>query len=349
MSPMKPKSAMSNIKVGIVGASGYTGLELIKILLAHDIFELTYLGVTKGGGCITDLHPCLEGITTLEVNEVDISQIKQSCQLIFLATPHKTSMEYVKALSGSGIKIVDLSADYRLDLATYERHYTHHIDADGLKSAVYGLPEFYKDEIKKATLIANPGCYPTATLLGVLPFCEHLDPQYPIFIDAKSGVSGAGKTPNDTKHFVNIHDNMTIYNPLTHRHEPEISEKLQAFMSPQKSLIDIHFVPSLIPITRGMQVNIYAHLKASISANDTLEKRYANEPFVRIRPTPSPLKNVCGTHFCDIYAKTKNGILFVSINIDNLLRGASSQAVVNANLMCGIDEAMGIPQIPYMP
>ena len=342
------------IRVGIIGASGYTGLELIKIITAHPRFTLTYLGVSQEESRLQDLHPSLKGVLDIPVTITDTEQIKQKCDLLFLATPHTSSMQYVHALSGElnegKLKIVDLSADYRLEADCYETHYTKHIDKANLASAVYGLPEYYKEQIQKSNLVANPGCYPTASLLGLLPFGKYLDETRDVFIDAKSGVSGAGKQPNDIKHFVSVNESALVYSPLTHRHEPEITEKLAHIANKQPS---VHFVPTLLPITRGMQSNIYFYTTEDIEPLDILREQYANAPFVRIFDKPTGLKNTSGTNFCDIFAtkktSTQGNLIFVSTNIDNLLRGASSQAVVNANLMCGLPEDEGISKISFMP
>ena len=191
-----------------------------------------------------------------------------------------------------------------------------------------------------------PGCYPTATLLGILPFIPYIDTDAPLFVDAKSGVSGAGKTLSESTHFVNINDNIFAYNPLKHRHAPEIAEKIEKVHGVKMS---VNFVPHLIPATRGELVSIYATLKEDIDPLEVLKQHYANDPFIRIREKPVDIKSTAGTHFCDIFAAKNGNALFVSSAIDNLLRGASSQALVAANLMCGYDESMGIPAIAYMP
>jgi N-acetyl-gamma-glutamyl-phosphate reductase len=242
--------------------------------------------------------------------------------------------------------VVDLSADYRLELETYEAHYCPHEDKSHLPQSVYALIEYYREALKTTTLAAGPGCYPTATLLGILPFIPYLDTTAPLFVDAKSGVSGAGKTLSETTHFVNINDNIFAYNPLKHRHAPEIAEKIEKIHGVKMS---VNFVPHLIPATRGELVSVYAVLKEDIDPLEVLKKHYANDAFVRIRENPVDIKSTAGTHFCDIFAAKNGNALFVSSAIDNLLRGASSQALAAANLMCGYDEGMGLPVIPYMP
>jgi N-acetyl-gamma-glutamyl-phosphate reductase len=334
------------IKVGIVGASGYTGLELIKMLVSHNGFTLSYLATTQGGISVEDLHPSLVDIISLSVEKADASEVAKRCELVFLALPHKASMGFAKELLEKDVKVVDLSADYRLDLETYEENYCPHEDKGHLDDSVYALVEYYRDELKKTNLAAGPGCYPTATLLGILPFVPYLDSQAPLFVDAKSGLTGAGKNLSDNAHFVNMNENIFAYKVFNHRHEPEIAEKIEKIHGVK---LNVNFVPHLIPVTRGELVSIYATLTKDVDPIALLKEHYKDDPFIRIRETPVDIKSTAGTHFCDIYARKKGNALFVSSAIDNLLRGASSQAMAAANLMCGYDEGMGLPIIPYMP
>jgi N-acetyl-gamma-glutamyl-phosphate reductase len=334
------------VRVGIVGASGYTGLELIKLILVHPVFKLTYLATTTGDTTIETLHPAIKNVICMEVEKSDVKSVKANCDLVFLALPHKTAMGFVKELWDSGVKVVDLSADYRLELNTYEKYYCVHEDKDNANSGVYGLIEYYREEIKNAKLVASPGCYPTATLLGILPFMPYIDTNAPLIVDAKSGVSGAGKACTETTHFVAINDNIFAYNPLIHRHAPEIAEKIELLHGKK---MNVHFVPHLVPMTRGELVSIYATLKSDIDPLGILNEHYKNDEFIRIREKPVDTKSVSGTHFCDIFAAKENNMLFVSSAIDNLLRGASSQSLAAANLMCGLEENTGLPKIAYVP
>ena len=334
------------MNVAIIGASGYTGLELIKILINHPKFNISYVANTTGDINIQDLHPCLKGVLNIDVKLADASEVAKVADLAFLALPHKASMSFAKELLNLGVKVVDLSADYRLELEAYEKHYCEHEDKENIKNAVYGLPEYFKDDIKNAKLIANPGCYPTASLLALLPFIDYIDTNAPIFIDAKSGVSGAGKNPSETTHYCQINDNVHAYNPFKHRHMPEISEKIRVLKGKE---VSINFVPHLLPLTRGMLVSVYATLKEDIDVNEVLNSTYKDNEFVRIRNKPVDVKSVAGTNFCDLFVARNGNALFVSSAIDNLLRGASSQAVVNANIMCGYEEYEGIPKIAYVP
>ena len=334
------------LNIAIVGVSGYTGLELLKILINHPYFNITYLANSEGDIMIEELYPSLQNVISMNVNKANPKEIAKVAKLCFLALPHKTSMEFAKQLLELNIKIVDLSADYRLELETYEEYYCKHKDIENLKNAIYGLPEFYEDEIKKTNLVANPGCYPTASLLALMPFIKYIDEDTNIFIDAKSGVSGAGKKLSDNIHFVNINDNIFAYNPMNHRHMPEIKEKIKLL---ENKTFNINFIPHLIPVTRGMLISIYVTLNEEIDAKMVLKDFYQNKEFIRIKNKPVNIKDTAGTNFCDIFVEQNGNGLFINSSIDNLLRGASSQAVVNANLMCGYDANTGINKIAYIP
>ena len=334
------------IDVAIVGASGFTGLELLKILITHPKFNISYVATSEGGVRVTDLHPSLTNVFETQVEKADAKAIAQKAQLAFLALPHRASMGFAKELLELGVKVVDLSADYRLELDTYEKHYCPHEDKIHLKDAVYGLPELYREALKKTSLVANPGCYPTASILALLPFAPYIDEHFPIFIDAKSGVSGAGKKCTSNTHYVSINENIFAYNPLMHRHQPEIIEKLRLKSG---KTFDVNFVPHLIPATRGEMIDGYMLLKEEIDPLEILRAFYKDEKFVRIFAKPVDIKSCAGTNFCDIFAKRDGKKLYVNSAVDNILRGASSQAVVNANLMCGFDEDEAIPFITYAP
>ena len=333
----------AKINVGIVGATGYTGLELVKMLLKHPKFHLNYIANSEGGTTINKLHPSLNGVCEDEVVKADVETIAKECELVFLALPHKTAMAYVKPLIAKGMKVVDLSADYRLTQDVYEEYYVPHTDVENLEHVVYGLPEMFRVELKSAKLVANPGCFPTSAILGMLPFLSKRIAGTPVIIDAKTGVSGAGKKLSDVTHFVNVNDNLFAYNPMLHRHAPEIAQKLNIDFD------DVTFVPHLVPLTRGMISSIYLQVSDDFDAEEILREYYKDEKNVRVSEKPVDMKSVAGTNFCDIYVKRKKNMLFISSAIDNLMRGASSQALVNANLMMGLDENMGIPDIAYVP
>jgi len=334
---------LNAIKVGIIGVSGYTGLELVKMLLKHPKFKLSYIANSEGGITINELHPSLSGVCEDEVRKADMDECAASCELVFLAVPHQTAMAYVKPLLAKGVKVVDLSADYRLPLDIYEEFYCPHSDVENLAHAVYGLPEMFRKELKSAKLVANPGCFPTSAILGLLPFMNKRVQNTPIIVDSKTGVSGAGKKLSEVTHFVNVNDNLFAYNPLMHRHAPEIAQKLGVTFD------EVNFVPHLVPLTRGMLSSIYIQVNEEFDAFGVLEAFYKDEPFVRICKNPVDMKNVAGTNFFFFFVKQKGKILFISSSLDNLMRGASSQAIVNANLMMGLDESLGVPNIAYVP
>lgn len=335
---------MRKIPTGVIGVGGYTALELVKILLSHPFFELVYLGNSSGGVEASELYPALQGIVDMQVSSSEIEEITQKCELVFLALPHKSAMEFAKELLARGVKVVDLSADYRLELENYEANYCPHSDKENLSHAVYGLPEYQSEKIAQASLIANPGCYPTATLLALLPFVKYIEGS--VFVDAKSGVSGAGKNLSPNTHYCKINENMFAYSPLNHRHQIEIEEKVRAFGGRE---LQVNFIPHLCPFSRGMLVSVYAKTLGDFDEIEVLQKAYANSPFVRVLSSPSEVKNVAGTNFCDIFAKKREGDLFISSAIDNLLRGASSQAICNANLMFSLPLDCGIPKVAYVP
>jgi N-acetyl-gamma-glutamyl-phosphate reductase len=334
---------MKKINVGIIGVSGYTGLELVKMLINHPTFTLSYVANSTGDVRIDELHPSLSGVCELEVKKADVDECAGFCELVFLAVPHKTAMAFVKPFMKLGTKIVDFSADYRLTQDVYEEYYCPHTDVENLENVVYGLPEMFRQEIKSASLVANPGCFPTSAILGLLPFMEKRVANTPIIIDAKTGVSGAGKKLSEVTHFVNVNDNLFAYNPFHHRHAPEIAQKLGV------SFDEVNFVPHLVPLTRGMISSIYIQTEGDFDAEELVREFYKNEPYVRVSKKPVDMKNTAGTNFCDIYVKQRGNLLFISSSIDNLLRGSSSQALANANLMMGLEENCGIPNIAYVP
>ncbi|GHV02039.1 N-acetyl-gamma-glutamyl-phosphate reductase [Campylobacterota bacterium] len=338
---------MGKVRVAVIGASGFTGLELIKMLLNHPCFEIAFLGGSEGGAEIAALHPMLEKIYSRQVEKSEIDRIANEAQLAFLAVPHKQATTIAKQLLERGVKVVDLSADYRLAAQTYEAAYGGaHEDTANLAHAVYGLPELVGAQaIANARLIANPGCYPTASLLAILPFAEYIDTDQPIIIDAKSGVSGAGKACIERTHFVTVNENCFTYSPITHRHAPEISEKAAMALD---HAVQVVFVPHLLPITRGMLASVYIKLKKPLeNPTERLREFYKDNQFVRVRNDSVQIKFVAGTHFADIFAIKDGETLFVQTAIDNLLRGASSSAIANANLMFGCDPSASLPQLAH--
>lgn len=337
---------MKPINVGIIGVSGYTGLELVKMLISHPIFNLVYCANTEGATTVAELHPALMGVCDLNVEKVDIDRAAQLCELVFLALPHKTAMQTAKGLLAKGIKVVDLSADYRLNQENYEAFYCEHEDLDNLSHAIYSIPELHGKLAEGVQLIANPGCHVTATLMALAPFLDHIDLSQPIFVDSKTGVSGAGKSPSATVHYVSVNDNINCYNIIKHRHATEIEQHASSLCGNE---VKVTFVPSLVPMTRGMLACVYATLKDDCDPLALAESFYQNKPFVRLRQAPPHTKMTSGTNFADVYATRHGNALVAMCAIDNLMRGASSQALVNANIMMGLDETLGIPRIAYVP
>ena len=333
-----------SIKVGILGISGYTGLELVKLILAHPHFELSYAGASSESR-LSELFPQLRGVFDFDVEVADISQIKKRCELVFTALPHMQSMKYIKELR-EHVKIVDLSADYRISLENFRANYGEHTDAKGLESAVYSVPELHRHSLKNCLLVANPGCYPTASLLALAPFAKMIDEKAGVFIDAKSGVSGAGKSLKASSHFISVDENANAYSPLTHRHAAEIKEHFYALGGAG----DVLFVPHLLPLNRGMLASVYITLKeqfSQINPLDVLNDFYSKESFIRICSEPPQIKNVAGSHFADLSAYKSGDKIVVLSAIDNLLRGASSQALANANIICGFDESLALPRLAH--
>ncbi len=340
------KESQDMLKVGIVGARGYTGEELIKILLKHPGVRLTYLAATlQKPEPIADILPFLKGSTSLKCENFSVDKAAASCDLLFLALPHTVSMTVVPKLVKKGKMVIDLSADYRLkNFGVYKEWYHKaHTDKGNLKKFVYGLPELYRENIKKSRLVANPGCYPTASILGLLPvLISGLCVPDSIIIDAKSGVSGAGKKAALDFSFCELDENFKGYKFNVHQHSPEINQVLSKASS---SKINVVFCPHLLPVKRGIYATIYVRLNKKVGAQkieDIYKKFYKTEPFVRLKgPGKLPeLKDVVGTNFCDLglVYDAERGLLIVTSAIDNLLKGASGQAVQNMNIMCGFQE-----------
>lgn len=337
---------MSKIKVGIIGVSGYTGLELAKMLVLHPVFELSYAANTEGGTTLATLHPSLLGVIDLEVKKANSAEAAKSCELVFLALPHKAAMSTAKELLSLGVKVVDLSADYRTSQESYEANYCPHEDIENLAHAVYSIPELHAEAARGARLIANPGCHVTATLLALVPFLPYIDLNSPIFVDSKTGVSGAGKSPTATTHYVSVNENVNHYNIIKHRHAAEINEHASKLFGEK---VEITFAPTLLPMSRGMMASVYAALKEDIEPLDVLQKTYNGKEFIRVRGEPVHTKAVSGTNFADVFAAKNKNALVSFCAIDNLMRGASSQAVVNANIMFGLAEGAGVSKIAYTP
>lgn len=340
------------VKVGIAGATGYAGIELIRILLGHPEIKITKLAAKMDGKPqkISHIFPSLKGRIDLVCADLDVSDMAKESDLIFLALPHKVSLKFVPQFIKLGKKVIDLSADFRFDdLKVYEEWYAPHTEeSKKLNSqAVYGLPELYREKIKKANLIANPGCYPTSIILAVAPPLENkVVSTENIIANSLSGASGAGRAPSMVAHYPECNENVKAYSIATHRHTPEIEQELSKLA---KKEIKISFTPHLLPMNRGILSTIYLNLIRKIKEEEILKiykEFYKNEPFVRVLEKGSfpETRNVYGSNYCDIGIKVDertNRVIVISA-IDNLVKGASGQAVQNMNLMYGFKETLGL-------
>jgi N-acetyl-gamma-glutamyl-phosphate reductase len=334
------------LNIAIIGVTGYAGEELIRVLLKHPKVQIVSVSAKIDKPCkIEELYPDLKGKIDLVCTEPDIDEIIKTADCIFLALPHTVSMSMVPKFVNKGKVVIDLSADYRLGIQVYEQHYKcKHTDAQNLKMAVYGLPEANRDFIKKAKLIANPGCYPTAALLALLPLLKQKVKLESIYIDAKSGTSGAGRNPNlKMEEFISKH-NLKAYKINCHQHAPEIQAQIEKFSGQNPEFV---FVPHLMPFERGILETIYIRSQFTDHSSQIIEmykEFYKNEPFVRVLDEGKfpELINVVGTNFCEIGLKIEDNLIIIVSAIDNLLKGASGQAVENMNIIYQFEETLGL-------
>ena len=340
------------LRVAIAGATGYTGAELIRLLVQHPNVKIVSVTSEQSSGePLVARLPSLNRFSDLILEKFDTDRVAENADFIFSALSHTKAMKPVAHWMNAGKKVIDLSADYRLQSAkVYEKWYSApHQEPALLKKAVYGLPEIYRKKIAKASLIANPGCYPTGTLLPLYPFLKLgvVDTTREIIIDAKSGVSGAGRSPNTTTHFPEVNEGLVAYNVGTHRHIPEIEQEISAFEA------KIIFTPYLLPVNRGILTTIYLPLKRKMT-QDQLEEildEYNSEFFIRLVDHPPNLRDVRGSNFCDLAVfATAGGRTAILISaIDNLVKGASGQAIHNMNIMMGWEETTGLTAPPLFP
>jgi len=345
------------LRVGIVGATGYTGGELLRFLLNHEGVEVTCVtSKTYGGRPLGESYPSLRGFLDLDCLSLDVEKIAPMADLFFLGLPHKMAMETAIPLVDLGKKVIDLSADFRLkDPTVYERWYgIRHASLPHLSQAVYGLPELHKDQIQRSVLIANPGCYPTGAILGLAPLLKErrieLDP---IIIDSKSGTSGAGRRLDLAVHFTECNEGLRAYAVAVHRHTPEIEQELSSLAGQPLS---VSFTPHLVPMTRGILSSMYVRPKRPLPDQEALalyRDFYRQAPFVRILPEGRlpDTKHVYGSNFCDIGMRfdARTGRLVVISAIDNLVKGASGQAIQCMNIQSGFDERKGLWQAGLFP
>lgn len=343
------------IKVGIVGATGYTGVELLRLLAAHPNAEVTAVtSRSEAGILVADYFPSLRGIYDLAFQTPEDAQLEQ-CDLVFFATPHGVAMRDAPALIEKGVRVVDLSADFRLrDIPTWEQWYGMPFTAaEVLKEAVYGLCELNREQIKTARLIANPGCYPTCVSLPLLPLLQQnlLKPGMPLIADCKSGVSGAGRKASVGSLFCEAGDNFKAYGIKGHRHLPEIKQTIGSLQA--EAAEDFVFVPHLTPLIRGMHATQYLHLQDDIDPHAILSDFYRDSPFVDVMPQGSTpeTRSVRGANICRLsLQKAPQSNVWIALSvIDNLVKGAAGQAVQNMNIMFGFEETAGLQAAPILP
>lgn len=341
------------IKVGIVGGTGYTGVELLRLLAQHPQVELTAItSRAEAGKAVADIYQNLRG--QVDCSFTDPAQSRLSdCDAVFFATPNGIAMQQAPALIAAGVRVIDLAADFRIrDVALWEKWYAmSHACPDLMGEAVYGLPEVNRERIRAARLVANPGCYPTAVQLGLLPLLEAgcVDTAH-LIADAKSGVSGAGRKVETQLLFAEASDNFKAYGVAGHRHLPEILQELSAIAGCE---VGLTFVPHLTPLVRGMHATLYARVTRELDFQALFEQRYADEPFVDVLPAGShpETRSVRAANTCRIAVHRPQGgdtLVILSV-IDNLVKGAAGQAVQNMNLMFDCDECAGLTQIPVLP
>lgn len=341
------------IKVGIVGGTGYTGVELLRLLAQHPGAEMKVI-TSRGeaGTAVSDMFPSLRGRVELKFEDPAKADLK-SCDVVFFATPNGIAMQQAPSLLEAGVRVIDLAADFRIrDVADWEKWYgMQHACPEWVAKAVYGLPEVNRESIRQAQLVANPGCYPTAVQLGFMPLVEagvvSLDS---LIADAKSGVSGAGRKAETHILFSEASDNFKAYGVPGHRHLPEIRQGLAGMAG---RTVGLTFVPHLTPLIRGIHATLYARIEKESDFQSLFEARYANEPFVDVLPPKShpETRSVRSANMCRIAVHRPQGgdILVVLSVIDNLVKGAAGQAVQNMNIMFGCDEKTGLWQLPVLP
>jgi N-acetyl-gamma-glutamyl-phosphate reductase len=341
------------IKVGIVGGTGYTGVELLRLLSQHPEVELAAItSRAEAGSAVAEMFPSLRGRVSLKFSDPASAPLKD-CEVVFFATPNGVAMQQAGDLLKAGVRVIDLAADFRIkDIALWEKWYgMSHSSPELVAEAVYGLPELNRQKIKSARLVANPGCYPTAVQLGFLPLIETGCVSFDHLIaDAKSGVSGAGRKAETHILFAEASDNFKAYGVAGHRHLPEIRQGLSSVAG---TPVGLTFVPHLTPIIRGIHATLYAQITSEMDFQLLYVKRFADEPFVDVLPPKShpETRSVRASNACRIAIHRPQGenVLVVLSVIDNLVKGAAGQAVQNMNLMFGFDECLGLSQVPVLP
>jgi N-acetyl-gamma-glutamyl-phosphate reductase len=334
------------IRVGIVGATGYTALELIKILLRHPQVQIVALtSRQEGRPHVSSVHRQLSGRLDLELENLAAEELAERCDCVFSCLPHGASAEVVAELIDAGTHVVDFSADYRLDdVQVYRQWYeVEHPDPQRVGQTPYGLPEWFREAIREASLVANPGCYPTSAILALAPLLkERLIDDEDLIVDSKSGVSGAGRTPKLTTHFPECNESVAAYNVGYHRHTPEIEQILSRVTGRPQRIV---FTPHLIPMDRGILTTAYGRRREGVTESqllDAIRQAYATSPFVRVVEHLPATKDTAYTNYCDLSVRVVGERAVVISTIDNLIKGASGVAVQNMNLMFGEPETTAL-------
>ncbi len=346
------------MRIGIIGVTGYTGSELLRLLLNHDGVEVSYItSHTFAGKSLAEVHPHFQGLTALKCQKLEVSAALEETDLVFCALPHGESMEVVAALYEAGLRVIDLSADFRLeDPAAYRRWYSReHKFPVLLEKSVYGLPELYREQIAQARLVANPGCYPTSVLLALAPLTsrEGFVRWNTLLVDAKSGTSGAGRVPSPVLHYPECTENFRAYRVAVHQHAGEMEQELEKLVG---SPTVFTFVPHLVPMVRGILSTLYVELCGDLQEEDIRDLYsiyYSEEHFIRVLPAGlfPETRNVYGSNFCDLALKwdERTGRLVLLAALDNLVKGAAGQALQNMNIMLGFAENRGLNLAPLRP
>ncbi len=332
------------IRVAIIGASGYTGAESIEILLRHPEAELTYLSaLPEECGKVSDIFGRFKGRCEMTVEPLDLNKLAELADVALCCLPHKVSMGFVPKILEAGVKVIDFSADYRIkDVSVYEKFYQKHTDTANLAKAVYGLPELFRERIKGVKLVANPGCFPTGAILATSPLLKEGLVEPDVIVNAVTGISGAGKNPSTKFHYPNMNENIFAYGIGTHRHMPEME---QIATEVAGKAVKVLFQPHAGPFDRGILSSVYCKPKGEVTSEQLAKLYkdfYTGEPFVQVCGGSPNVKDVAGTNYCHVFATVVKSTVVCFSAIDNLIKGASGQAIQNMNIIFGLNETLGL-------